>query len=152
MTRGMAESEITNWQRYRESIYTTLLRNGAIAVIIGAALSSARGGVARWPMNTLLALWPALGGHWVELWFLNWLRPRISKTPMVQVLARLGTWFAGGVVLYLGMYMTATALLGFKPVRWPASWIGGLAFIGLELVVHLVLWVRGRRSFYNGRG
>ncbi len=28
----------------------------------------------------------------------------------------------------------------------------GMAFIGIELVVHLVLQWRGRPSFYDGRG
>jgi len=44
------------------------------------------------------------------------------------------------------------ALAGFRPVRWPAWWLGGLAFIGIELTVHLLLLLRGRPSFYNGRG
>jgi len=46
--------------------------------------------------------------------------------------------------------------------RDDASWVpaaalarlvlGGLAFIGIELVTHLVLQLRGRPSFYDGRG
>jgi hypothetical protein len=50
------------------------------------------------------------------------------------------------------MDLTAMALTGFRPAQWPAWWLGGLAFIGLELVVHLVLQLRGQPSFYNGRG
>jgi hypothetical protein len=46
--------------------------------------------------------------------------------------------------------------LGLRPMRWgawgSAWWVGGVAFIGIELVVHLALQVRGRPSFYNGRG
>ena len=43
------------------------------------------------------------------------------------------------------------ALAGFRPARWPAWWLGGLAFIGIELLAHLLLQLRGRPSFYNGR-
>ena len=70
----------------------------------------------------------------------------------MQVAARLAIWFAGGVGLALGMHLTAMALGASRPARWPAWWVGGVAFIGVELVVHLVLQLRGRPSFYNGRG
>jgi hypothetical protein len=103
-------------------------------------------------MTTVLMLWPSFGGHWVDLWFLNWLRPRMAPSRGTQVTARLAVWFAGGTVLALGMALTATALAGFRPSRWPALWWGGLVFIGIELVAQLALQLRGRASFYNGRG
>jgi hypothetical protein len=141
------------WQPYREPLRTTLLRTGIIALVIGALLArGSGGGLARWPTATLLALWPALGGHCVELWFLNWLRPRLPITRAVQAGARVAAWFVGGTALAIGMALTATALAGFRPAHRPAWWLGGLAFIGIELVVHLVLQLRGRPSFYNGRG
>ena len=83
---------------------------------------------------------------------LNWLRPRLSTARGVQVGVRLLVWFVGGFVLALGMRLTAILLTRFRPAHLPAWWIGGLAFIGIELVAHLVLQLRGRASFYNGRG
>lgn len=98
-------------------------------------------------------LWPAFGGHWVELFFLNCLRPRLPAKRWVQIAARMATWFAGGCLLWAGMYLTAMALSRFHaPQRRLAWWVGGVAFIGIELVVHLVLQLRGRDNFYNGRG
>jgi hypothetical protein len=129
-----------------------MLRTGMIAIVVGAVLARLWGGLARWPMATLLVLWPSFGGHWLEIWFLNWLRPRLSIASGWQVAARLGVWFAGGTGLAIGVALTAMALAGFRPARWPAWWLGGLAFIGIELVAHLVLQLRGRPSFYNGRG
>jgi hypothetical protein len=67
-------------------------------------------------------------------------------------MARVGVWFAGGIALALGMDLTAMVLAGFGMARWPAWWIGGLAFIAVELAAHLVLQLRGQPSFYNGRG
>jgi hypothetical protein len=142
----------TQWQPYTEPFRATILRNGMIAIVVGAVLAQLRGGLARWPLATLLALWPSLGGHWVELWFLNWLRPRISGERALQVAARVGVWFVGGTGLAIGAGLTAVALASFRPARWPAWWLGGLAFIGIELVAHLILQLRGRPSFYNGRG
>jgi hypothetical protein len=147
----------SQWQPYRAPLRVTLMRTGTIALVAGAVVAASRGGggLARWPMVTLLMLWPALGGHWVEVWFLNWLRPRLPPARAVQVGARIGVWFVGGIGLALGMGLTAMALR-FRPTRWgawgPAWWIGGLAFIGIELVAQLVLQLRGRPSFYNGRG
>ena len=143
------------WQPYREPLRITLVRTSTIALVVGAVLAQAWDGPARWPVATLLVLWPSLGGHWVEVWFLNWLRPRLSAARAVQVGARVGVWFVGGTGLALGMALTAMAL-GFRPAQWgawgPAWWLGGLGFIAIELVAHLMLRLRGRPSFYNGRG
>ncbi len=141
-------------QPYREAFHTTLLRTGAIAIIIGAAIARpwASGGLARWSGATLIALWPALGGHFVELFFLNVLRPRIPAARAVQILARILVWFIGGALLARAMAWTATLLAGPRPAPWLVWWLGGLGFIGIELVVHLFLQIRGRASFYNGRG
>src|SRR6266852_1192295 len=102
------------------------------------------GGLAHWPLATLLVLWPSFGGHLVELWFLNWLRPRLPVARAVQVGIRVVVWFIGGTGLALGMRLTAIVLAGFRSAHWPAWWLGGLAFIGIELAAHLVLRLRGR--------
>ena len=140
------------WQPYHEPLRVTVLRTGTIAIVVGAVLALFRGGLARWPMATLLVLWISLGGHWVEVWFLNGLRPRLANGRGWQAAARVGVWFAGGAALAMGMRLTAIALARFQPAHWPAWWLGGLAFIGIELVAHLVLEWRGRPSFYDGRG
>jgi len=134
------------WQPYREPLHNTVLRTGLIALAIGAALARFQGGLARWPLATLAALWPSFGGHWLEVWFLNWLRPRLPAARTVQVAARLGVWFAGGVVFGVCMAWTLRQRHG------PVWWIAGLAFIGIELAAHLALRLSGRPSFYNGRG
>jgi multisubunit Na+/H+ antiporter MnhB subunit len=148
----------TPWQPYREPLRNTLLRTITIALIAGAIAAAASGALVRWPIITLLALWPALGGHFVELGFLNWLRPRLPIARPVQFAARIATWFAGGVVMALAMALTATAI-GLRPAPWSAgrsplqlAILGGLAFIGIELTVHLILQLRRQPSFYNGRG
>ncbi len=140
------------WVPYSEPLRTTLLRTVTIALVAGAVLARSIGGLALWPVASVLMLWPSFGGHWVELWFLNWLRPRLPSARVVQAVVRVLVWFVGGIVLALGMALTATALTGLRPARWPPLWFGGLAFIGIELVAQLALQLRGRPSFYNGRG
>jgi len=149
----------------REPFHQTLARTISIALVIGAVLarwpigSGGAGWLMRWGIGTLLALWPSLGGHGVEVFFLNFLRPRLVASRAVQAAARIATWFIGGALLALAMKLTAIALVGEGAggllARMPAEqlcWVGGLAFIGIELVAHLVLQLRGRGSFYDSRG
>jgi hypothetical protein len=148
----MMRNDAVKWQPFREPLLTTVARNGAIALVAGAVLALRWGGLARWPIAVLLMLWPSFGGHLVELWFLNYLRPRIPAARAVQVGIRVAVWFIAGIGLALAMRLTAMTLAGVRPAHWPAWWLGGLAFIGIELAVHLVLQLRGRPGFYNGRG
>jgi hypothetical protein len=138
------------WQPFREPFCATLLRTGTIALIAGLAIALSRHNLQRWPAAALLALWPSFGGHWVELFFLNILRPKLPPARAIQIPARLATWFAGGILLAIGLLLTARALPGFHAVQFPA-WIGGVAFSAIELTVHAVMALRGLPNFYNGR-
>ena len=146
---------MTEWEPFHEPMRRTLTRTVAIAVLAGGVLAVWRDGLARWPAASAVMLWPSFGGHWLELWFLNSLRPRLADRRAVQVAARLAVWFVGGVALGAGMWLTAAALPGLRPPRMTVSRLAelaGLAFVGLELVVQLGLQLRGRPSFFNGRG
>lgn len=143
---------MTNWQSYRESLSITLARTVGIALVAGGVLAHSWGGLGRWPLATALMLWLSFGGHWLEIWFLNWLRPRLPDPQRVQIAVRLAVWFIGGVGLAFGMRLTAMAFTGRRPAPWATWWMAGFAFIGIELVAHLVLQLRGRPSFFNGRG
>ena len=88
----------------------------------------------------------------MELWYLEYLRPRLPLTRPAQAGVRIIVWFIGGIGLAFGMRLTALALGRTRLARWPAWWIGGLGFIAIELVVHLALRLRGQPGFYNGRG
>jgi hypothetical protein len=138
------------WRPCQEPLGTTLLRAGAIAAAVGLVASIVAGrGV--WIVATIWAFWFAFGGHWVELFFLNWLRFRLSPARAVQVAARLVVWFVGGILLWAGLAVT-TALMAGHPMRWAVPWPAGVGFIALELVVHLVLQVRGAANVYDERG
>jgi hypothetical protein len=146
---------MTERQPFHEPLQRTLARTVGIAVVAGGVLAISQGGLAQWPAASAVMLWPTFGGHWLELWFLNWLRPRLADGRVVQIVARLAVWFVGGVVLAAGMWLTAAALPGLRPPRAAVWWlavVAGLAFIGLELAVQVILQLRGRPGFFNGRG
>lgn len=137
---------------YREPLHVTLTRNALIAIGVGGILAWRTGAITRWPVISLLTLWPALGGHFVELFFLNFLRPKLSPARPIQIAARFATWFTGGLLIGAAVILCARPLNGFRPIRWQNLWLAGLIFIAIELTVHLILQLRQRPNFYNGRG
>lgn len=143
---------MTDWQPYREPLRVTLMRTLSIALIAGAFVSLGAGGLKRWPVISLLMLWPSFGGHWIDLLYLNVLRSRLPTSRTIQLIARLTIWFAGGILLGVGVQLTLRFLVGRAPLVWLTWAIAGALFIVIELVAHAALHLRGRPSFYNGRG
>jgi hypothetical protein len=140
------------WQPYREPLRITLIRTLSIAIIGGAIVALSMGRLWRWPAISLLILWPSVGGHWIDLLFLNGLRPRLPESRTIQLLARVAVWFIGGVLLAVGVRLTAWMILGHVRLPWLTWATAGLVFIAVELMAHVALQLRGRPSFYNGRG
>ena len=142
---------MTDWPRFEEPLRRTLARNVTVAAVVGAALALRGQNPRSFLPLAALALWPALGGHYIELAFLNGLRGRIPQGRLPQVVVRMLVWAGGGVLLYLCVVATARVL----PVTAPPlrlCWYGGVLFIGLELTVHAVMAMRRLPNFYNGRG
>lgn len=139
------------WHPCVEPWPATARRTGGLAVLIGLGVGLYSRHLGLVPTVTLVALWFTLGGHFVEILFRNHLRRYLRLPGAVDVVARLAWWFAGGTVLYAGALATRAALTGRGPAPWP-WWSGGVAFLAIELVVHLLLRARGVPSFYDGRG
>lgn len=127
------------------------MRNVTIAAVAGAGLAIHDRELSLWPSCSVLALWFSLGGHYVEVLFSNRIRPRFRTVRRTLMISRLLVWFAGGALLYVGMAITARAL-PLAPPGFRLWWFGGLLLVGIELVVHAVLALRGRPNFYRGNG
>ena len=139
----------------REPLAQVLTRNLAIALVIGGVLPLWFGGLAAWPLTTAIAFWFSFGGHVVEIFFLNVLRPRLPASRVVHALARVATWFVGGAILGGG----AGRLMAFPGAPRQIAQvgpmlvvIGGVALIGIELVAHAGLAVRRKANVFDGRG
>jgi len=140
---------IVTWQSYHEPLHVTLVRTGLVGLVLGLIVARLQSQRASWPQWTAFALWFSFGGHWVELFFLNWLRPRLASARWVQVTGRLFTWLVGGTLLMVGARITAASFSG-QSLRLPAWWLGGPVFLCLELLVHALPQLRGQPNFYNG--
>lgn len=141
-----------DWQPHREPLRVTLTRTFTIALFAGAVVSLSLGGLRRWPVFSLLMLWPSFGGHWIDLLFLNVLRPRLPHSRLVQSIARFAVWFLGGIVLAVGVRLTAAVVLSRAPLLGLTWAVAGMGFIAVELIAHAALHARGRPSFFNGLG
>ena len=137
---------VTESPKFHEPFPKTLGRNGLIAAVAGLSLAAARGRLNLWLPLAVVALWFSLGGHYVEVGYLNGLRPRLSVGVPQRLLARVSLWFAGGCVLYLGA-AASSGVLGV-PMKGANFWMGGLGLIGIELLAHSALRFRGRPSIF----
>jgi hypothetical protein len=106
-----------------EPFRRTLARNAIISVVVATVFALVQRRLWLIGPVALLALWFSLGGHYVEVIFLNGVRPRIPAVPTIQSLVRILIWICGGILLYWGMALTARVL----PVRAPS-----LAFIAMH--------------------
>lgn len=137
--------------RFVEPFDRTLARNAIIAVVVATVFALVQHRLWLIGPVALLALWFSLGGHYVEVIFLNGVRPRIPAVRTIQSLVRILIWICGGILLYWGMAVTARVL----PVRAPSLvfwWSGGLILTAVELVAHAFLALRGLPNFYSGKG
>ena len=141
-----------SWAPYREPLSATLLRTGSIALVVGGIVAWRLRRPDAWLLVATLVLWFSFGGHWVELWFLNWLRPRIADARSIQVIARVVVWFIGGMCLGAGSVITMRQFPLTDAVTSPPWWVAGVVFIAVELIVHAVLAMRQRPNFYSGNG
>jgi uncharacterized membrane protein YdcZ (DUF606 family) len=142
----------STWKPHREPFSATLSRTIGIALVVGGLAAWRYRTLQVWPIAAVIMLWFSFGGHWVELWFLNQVRPRLSHARTTQIATRVVVWFVGGVVLGLGIVLTMRLFPLTRALRPPPWWMAGVVFIALELVVHLVLFARRRPNCYSGDG
>lgn len=135
-----------------ESLTTTLTRTVALALVVGGIVAWRYHDFSKLPVAALLALWFTLGGHYVELFFLHRLRPRMLENRAQLMLARLGFWFVCGIALGAGMVLTTDLSAALRAFTLPSFWMLGLGFVGVELIAHSSLALRRRPNFYNGLG
>lgn len=143
---------MSDWTPFREPFRTTLMRTLSIAIVAGGVVALTTKHPARWPTLALLMLWPSLGGHWIDLLYLNVLRPRLPRGRTLHLLTRVAVWFAGGVVLATGVQLTVGMFAEHASIGWLTWATAGALFVAVELVAHAGLHLRGRPSFYNGLG
>jgi hypothetical protein len=139
-------------QPFHEPLRVTLMRTTATALVVGGLLAWRFARPGAWLLLSGLVFWFTFGGHWVDLWWRNGLRPRIMAGPIVRILARLVFWFGGGVCLGAGVVGTMQFFATTRAMPAPPWFMAGAVFVGVELVAHAALALRQQPSFFNGTG
>jgi hypothetical protein len=147
---GAIMSNPIEWERPAEPFGRVLRRTVGIALGVGAGVALFAQQPRMFLPMSLVALWPALGGHYVEIVFLTGVRPLLPSGRAMQVGARILVWLAAGVGLYVLMALTAQTL-PLRPFPWRWCWVGGPAFVVIELLAHVALALRRLPNFYDGR-
>ena len=139
---------------YVETLGATLRRTLTIAffitTVLALVLPHERSFLRSWLCTYPAVLWFPLGGHYVELAYLNFLRMRWAWFHRHRSVARVLWWFVGGLPLGLGCWWTWIGL-GADPGFELPFWWGMPFFVLAECVVHAILSLLGRPSFWNGR-
>lgn len=143
---------------YRESLAATLrrtLRIAAVLTTLFVAILALAGRVTGswgrlWLTSFPAILWFPLGGHYVELAYLNVLRMRFPAVHRHARAARIAVWFVGGLLLGMGMWWTWRALGNTLPFELPWWW-GMPAFVFVEFIVHGLLHLQRLPNFWDGR-
>jgi hypothetical protein len=162
---AITTADPTRFQPYHEPLRATMVRTGLIALASGTIVLIMRlgrlpGSLAEayaWMVLVLSVLWISFGGHWLEVAYLNALRPGLARLPdWLLIFVRIGVWVSGGTLLMFGAATTYIVMTtGHMPSESALRSIlcyGGLVFAAIELVPHTILMLLGRPSFWNLRG
>jgi hypothetical protein len=138
-------------QPFSEPWHKTAARAGLLALAIGLGVGAVRHRPGLILPVTLFALWFTLGGHFLEVFFLNHLRRYLGPATRIQLPVRLLYWFVGGSLIYGAALVTMWVLpqLHLPDAPW---WLVGLAFLAMELLMHGLMAMRSKGSAYSGRG
>lgn len=85
---------------FSEPLRVTLARTFTIAICVALVVAASGPGLRSWPALAVVMLWPALGGHWIDLFFLNW--PRLISFIGIEPVAHAALQFRGRPSFYDG--------------------------------------------------
>lgn len=89
------------------------------------------------------------GGHWLEVFFINQIKFVLPKNIFILYFIRIFYWFLSAIPLF-ALASLVDNLLSNKTRHLGNWWTFGLIYIGIQLVMHAIMHVRLKKSFYNG--
>jgi hypothetical protein len=145
-----------NPEKYPEVFFQTIKRTIITTIIIAAIITWC--GIFPSGDKSKLVLfgisWSAVfcivfGGHWLELVFINYIKFGLPRNIVLLYLLRIPYWFLSSVPLFFIAGIVAN-LFSNKPVYLGRWWMFGFIYIVIELLMHAIMQVRYKKSFYNG--
>lgn len=143
-------------EKNTEGALQTIFRTAITAAIIAAILTfthvfavSAMSAPALLGVIWLMVYCIVYGGHWLEVLFINQIKFMLPPNKAVIYFSRIVYWFLNGIPLFMLANWVGNAFTNhdLNLGRW---WTFGLAYIAIELFMHLIMQLRYRKSYYNG--
>ncbi len=133
-----------------EPLRVTLSRTLTIAVVVGVVASFATHNIRMGFAIGLGALWPSVGGHWIELLWLNLIRKRLKPKVPILVALRLIYWWAWGFVIIFPAFYTIHVIAPSLPPM-PSPLLGGFGFLFVEMLLHGIFAMNHRPNAFDAR-
>jgi hypothetical protein len=142
-----------NPEKYTEPFIQTVIRTVLTTTIIAVILylvhlfpSGNSSKLTQFEMIWSVVFCVVFGGHWLELVFINYLKFALPKNILLLYLIRIAYWFLCAIPLFFIIYNSFPHKTGHLG-HW---WIFGFFYIGIELLMHGMMQLRSKKSFYNG--
>ena len=157
-----AERRAESPARYTEPFSRTVRRTGSIALVAGAALwiigdyrHQGTHSLVALAASVAFVLWISLGGHYVELFYLNLIRRAVPAKRWLQTLARVSIWAVGGAALFACAEANRQLILSGDIGDFGAVWLigvrGSVIFVGIELIAHALLRRAGQPNIWTAQ-
>ncbi|MDB5134129.1 MAG: hypothetical protein JWP37_732 [Mucilaginibacter sp.] len=146
------ENPEKNTEPFIQTIIRTILTTTIIAVILYWVHLFPSGGKSK--LTQFEMIWSVVfcvvfGGHWLELVFINYLKFALPKNILLLYLIRVAYWFLCAIPLFFVMNLICNSF-SHKTGHLGHWWAFGFFYIGIELLMHAIMQMRFKKSFYNG--
>jgi hypothetical protein len=143
-------------EKNNEPLIKTVIRTILTATIIAGILYLAhvfpydgKSKLTLFAMIWLVVFCIVIGGHWLELLFINSIKFALPKNILLLYFTRIVYWFLCAVPLFFCTNFIMHVFLydGLRLSHW---FTFGIFYIGIELLMHAIMQIRYKKSFYNG--
>jgi len=145
-----------NPEKNTEPLIQTVIRTILTTTIIAFILywlhifpSGGKSKLTQFEMIWSIVFFIVFGGHWLELVFINHIKFALPKNISLLYFVRISYWFLCSIPLFLMMSLINN-LFSHKTGNLGHWWIFGFFYIGIQLLMHAIMHIRYKKSFYNG--
>lgn len=141
-----------NTEPFVQTVIRTILTTTIITVILSwlhIFPSGDKSKLTLFEMIWLIVFSIVFGGHWLELMFINQIKFALSKNIVLLYFIRIGYWFLCSIPLFF-IANLINDLFSHKTGHLGHWWTFGFFYIGIQLLMHAIMHMRFKKSFYNG--
>ena len=141
-----------NMESFIQTVIRTILTTTIIAIILfwlHLFPSGINSKVSLFEMIWSVVFCIVFGGHWLELLFINQIKFALPKNITLLYFTRFVYWFLCAIPLFF-MAGLINNLFSHKTETLGHWWAFGGFYIGIQLVMHAIMQIKTKKSFYNG--